>query len=208
MKNSLYAAKVAKNDEFYTSYEDVAKELIHWKHRLKNKNIICPADGPESAFVKFLTDVKDEWEIKSITYSCWPVDMFDIDYSQYDVCITNPPFSKYNEVLETLYNSSIDFILLAPWNILWRRKYIELWNNHQVFLGFGTSVHPKWTNCDGKICCNWITTFDDYNISKRQYNCEDWTEFGISQCRYISSYDYEYKIKPSTLHILLKKRQK
>lgn len=203
--NNLIKAKLAKNDEFYTDYKDVKAELIHWKDKLKDKKIICPCDGPESAFVQFLNDVKDEWGIKSIDFSCMPVSMFDLDYTKYDILITNPPFSKYGQILSEIVGK-IDFIMLAPWNILWRRKYIEMWNNHEIFLGFGTSVHPKWTNAYGRICCNWITSFSDYNISKREYDCPDWTEFGISQCRYISSDDYMYKIKPNTLHILLKKR--
>lgn len=123
--NYLNKAKEAKNDEFYTRYEDVKAELIHWKDRLKDKKIICPCDGPESAFVKFLNDVKDDWGIKSIDYSCLPVSMFDIDYTKYDVLITNPPFSKYGQILNEIVGK-IDFIMLAPYNIVLQSCFIDL----------------------------------------------------------------------------------
>ncbi|MFV8417945.1 adenine-specific methyltransferase EcoRI family protein [Mycoplasma sp. VS299A] len=40
----MHSAKNAKNDEFYTQYDDIAKELNHYKEQLKGKNILCPCD--------------------------------------------------------------------------------------------------------------------------------------------------------------------
>ncbi|MFV8470495.1 adenine-specific methyltransferase EcoRI family protein [Mycoplasma sp. VS509_3] len=40
----MHSAKSAKNDEFYTQYADIAKELNHYKDQLKGKNILCPCD--------------------------------------------------------------------------------------------------------------------------------------------------------------------
>ncbi|MFV8418889.1 adenine-specific methyltransferase EcoRI family protein [Mycoplasma sp. HF3V] len=42
--SNLHSAKTAKNDEFYTQYDDIAKELNHYKEQLKGKNILCPCD--------------------------------------------------------------------------------------------------------------------------------------------------------------------
>ena len=35
--NNLHKAKSAKNDEFYTQYEDIEKELFHYKEYFYNK---------------------------------------------------------------------------------------------------------------------------------------------------------------------------
>ncbi|WP_406614592.1 adenine-specific methyltransferase EcoRI family protein [Mycoplasma corogypsi] len=44
-KNSnLTKAKNAKNDEFYTQYNDVASELMNYEEQLRNKAILCPCD--------------------------------------------------------------------------------------------------------------------------------------------------------------------
>ena len=36
--NNLQKAKKEANDEFYTQYEDIAKEIEHYKNHLKMKN--------------------------------------------------------------------------------------------------------------------------------------------------------------------------
>ena len=55
MKNSnLHAAKVAKNDEFYTRLTDVANELCNYKEHFANKIVFCNCDDPDySAFWKY-----------------------------------------------------------------------------------------------------------------------------------------------------------
>ena len=54
VKDNLDRAKRAKNDEFYTLYTDVAKELAHYQQHFKNKVIYCNCDNPErSAFWRY-----------------------------------------------------------------------------------------------------------------------------------------------------------
>lgn len=48
---NLQSAKIAKNDEFYTRFDDVQRELNYYKDQLKNKVVYCNCDDPaESAF--------------------------------------------------------------------------------------------------------------------------------------------------------------
>lgn len=51
---SLHKAKGAKQDEFYTTYEDIQNELNHYEKHFKNKTVLCNCDDPyESNFCKF-----------------------------------------------------------------------------------------------------------------------------------------------------------
>ena len=51
---NLYKAKRAKNDEFYTQFTDVSKELLHYKLHFKDKIVFCNCDDPTmSAFWKY-----------------------------------------------------------------------------------------------------------------------------------------------------------
>ena len=46
MKNSsLNNARKKKNDEFYTIYEDIEKEVSHYKQYFKDKIVYCNCDG-------------------------------------------------------------------------------------------------------------------------------------------------------------------
>lgn len=44
MKKHLDTAKSKKDDEFYTLYEDIEKELIHYKEQFKGKSVYCNCD--------------------------------------------------------------------------------------------------------------------------------------------------------------------
>lgn len=45
---SLIAAKKAKNDEFYTQYKDVEKELAHYTGQFEGKSVYCNCDSPKN----------------------------------------------------------------------------------------------------------------------------------------------------------------
>ena len=52
--SNLRKASTEKNDEFYTQFIDVSKELIHYKQHFKDKIVLCNCDDPTmSAFWKY-----------------------------------------------------------------------------------------------------------------------------------------------------------
>ena len=42
----LHSAKKSKNDEFYTQLSDIEKELKNYKHKFKDKVVLCNCDDP------------------------------------------------------------------------------------------------------------------------------------------------------------------
>ena len=51
---NLQNAKNAKDDEFYTTYEDIAKEVSHYSRHFRGMTVLCNCDDPfESNFCKF-----------------------------------------------------------------------------------------------------------------------------------------------------------
>ncbi|MCL1814515.1 MAG: adenine-specific methyltransferase EcoRI family protein [Treponema sp.] len=71
---NLKAANKNKNDEFYTGYEDIKNELIHYAKYFKGKTIYCNCDDhngiglgtPKSNFIKYLADNFQAFGIKKI----------------------------------------------------------------------------------------------------------------------------------------------
>lgn len=64
---TLRNARKAKKDEFYTRYEDIAKELVHYKDQLRGKVVYCNCDNPaESNFVKYFTDNFTSFALKKL----------------------------------------------------------------------------------------------------------------------------------------------
>ncbi|QPX63113.1 putative adenine-specific DNA methyl-transferase [Campylobacter phage F336] len=51
-KNFMHIARLNKNDEFYTQYEDILNEVTHYKDKFINKIIYCNCDTEDSNFYK------------------------------------------------------------------------------------------------------------------------------------------------------------
>lgn len=126
---NLHTAKSAKNDEFYTCYEDIEKELIHYKDKLNNMWVYCPCDGEESKFWQYFKDNYNILGLRHLTASKHNKNGNGIrlDYDgtnitktvlngngdfrseectkimkDCDIVITNPPFSLFREFIQWL----------------------------------------------------------------------------------------------------------
>lgn len=233
-----------KNDECYTSMQDILNELSYWADlgKFKGKNIICPCDwditdneniygitiiykdeGVEVIgnnvykavkevtldlwsnddtptvtkielkeeeiedflrekltcnFIRTLTQNARAWGIKSITASGYNpatgkgTPFQDVDYSKYDICITNPPFSLYPLFMKTIVGH-IDFVVLAPFMnranpsiglpLMLKQAYIGTSGNSNcgyVVLSFNNPTIENKFNTK-KVACDWITSFSE-----------------------------------------------
>lgn len=90
---NLLDAKKAKNDEFYTRYEDIEKEVIHYWPQLKGRIVYCCCDDYRwSNFVKYFKDHFQEIGLKRLIATNYNIG--DGAY-RYD-------FDGVNEVVEEL----------------------------------------------------------------------------------------------------------
>ena len=124
-------------------------------------------------FIKVLVQNARTWGIKSITASGYNpangmgIPFQDIDYSEYDICITNPPFSLYKEFMKCIV-SNIDFIILAPLMNRIAPSIAEPLMLKQAYLGFGIELHLKFNNPTKDnldhtkiVNCDWITSYSE-----------------------------------------------
>lgn len=150
-------------------------------------------------FIRTFVQNARKWGIKSITASGYNpangkgVKFQDVDYSKYDICCTNPPFSLYAEFMKTIVGK-VDFIVLAPFlNRVSPNVGLPLMLK-QAYLGYGAGIpdmnfYNPITNNLYKIkiiAVDWITSFSDaqdernielqdkqtgidYNIYKNEY---------------------------------------
>lgn len=150
-------ARKVEDDEFYTMYKDCVRELH--KYDFRGKKIICPCDSRESNIYKYLKDCY--YDVK-----CDDKEWRNIDYSKYDVVITNPPFSQVREFIRFLAGR-IDFVIIVSDVLRYSIK------NGKV--DFGVPLYKGWDaqkfyRPDGSIRpvhCGWISTIpDDWGENK------------------------------------------
>lgn len=69
---TLNHAFIVRKDEFYTQYEDVAREMTQYPERLRGKTVLCNCDDPfESAFFRFFVLHFDELGLAGLTSTCY-----------------------------------------------------------------------------------------------------------------------------------------
>ena len=146
MRNThLQNAKSVKDDEFYTKFEDIEKEL--GSYDWSNKIIGCPADSEESEFISFF-----KTRAKKVIY--WQ-EIFDEEkYREVDVIITNPPFSEYTKYLTVLKQLNKPFYLVAP-KTIFRKSLIQIPD-----IRFGKNLISHFKNNKTAPCC-WVTNFPE-----------------------------------------------
>lgn len=65
-------AKKLKNDEYYTQYKDIKKELMHYKTFLKGRDILLPCEvltngvDQGGSFVEFFRNYAKDFEIQNV----------------------------------------------------------------------------------------------------------------------------------------------
>ena len=239
-KANLDLAKLKADDEFYTSFVDVARELSNWAGKLTDKRIICPCDFRPTAkvssitidfeqdryyvnsvkkkaadspyfdlfdgfgvqnpaveisesrlreiiadqyvvnFVNYLWAVGKGTGIRSITASGYDVSAgvgvsFDeVDYGQYDLCITNPPFSLYSSFMECI--GDIDKIIIAPFmNRVAPCVAVPLMER-RLYLGYGRHLAMNFVNPTGgkgkKVAVDWLVSWPDAQNEVDKLPCD------------------------------------
>lgn len=158
LNKTLHKAKKGKNDEFYTQYVDIERELNHYKDQLKNKIVYCNTDDENSNFLKFLIDNFNTLKLKKIiatsinkTYKLeytntlikTPLkengDFNSIEcvniLKKCDIVITNPPFSLFREYISLLMLHNKQFLIISNINALTYKEVFNYIKNDKIWMG-------------------------------------------------------------------------
>lgn len=160
---NLHKAKKEANDEFYTQYDDIAKEIEHYKEHLKGKVVYCNCDIPYfSNFHKYFLDNFKELQLKKLIATGYvkngngKCSIYDgeksTDYDllgdgdfrgdecvdmlqKADVIITNPPFSLFREFIKVVVDNRKDFIVVGNKNATTYKDVFPMFMSNTVFIG-------------------------------------------------------------------------
>lgn len=140
------------DDEFYTMYKDVVRELH--KYDFRGKKIICPCDTKESNIYKYLKDCY--YDVKQSS-----TDWRKIDYSKYDIVITNPPFSQVREFIRTLADKKIDFVIIVSDVLRYSIKNGKATFGVTLYKGKDAQKFHRPDGSIKPVHCGWIGTIQD-----------------------------------------------
>ena len=172
---NLNKAREAKNDEFYTKYEDIEKTILdpEISSQLNNKVIYCNCDDPSfSNFYKFFkinftklglkrlistykSDNPYRYDYDGINEIKTPIEsgLFEYnsdiinEFKDNIIIVTNPPFSLMRLYINFIMNLNVKFLIIAPLTILTSQ-----------------SIFPYFKQRKFKILNNLVNTFENTDI--------------------------------------------
>ncbi len=118
----------AEGDEVYTPFYAV-EPLLEFID--KDKTIWCPFDEDWSAFVQ--TFKENGFKVIN-SHLKDGKDFFEYEPDHYDLIISNPPFSKKDEVLKRCYELNKPFSLLLPVNSIQGKKRVSSFKKYGLEL--------------------------------------------------------------------------
>ena len=166
LADKLNKAKKVKNDEFYTQYSDIKKELEHYdKDKFKDKVIYLPCDRPHSNFVAYFKEHYEDYKYKELVYTYIAreenEEVFEYRFDgkketktklkgngafQSDECIeimkradwviTNPPFSILQTFIGQLKELNKQFLICIPTEALCTKLIFNNIINKNFYIGF------------------------------------------------------------------------
>lgn len=160
---TLNSARKNKDDEYYTRYEDIAKEVVNYKSQFKRQIVYCNCDDYRtSEFYRFFKENFQNLQLKKLiatNYSnAW--EAFKAEYdgkketiskliedgsyksrealnilAASDVIVTNPPFSLFRDYLPLIANSGKKYLILGNQNAVKYKEIFPYIVNNKMWLG-------------------------------------------------------------------------
>lgn len=162
---NLNRAKSVKNDEFYTCYDEVEKEVAFYTDHFKNKVVYCNCDDPmHSQIFKFFCDKFDELGLKEVIATGYRINGGQAIFASYiggsnfeskplfgdgdfrsteaknllkhaDIVVTNPPFSLFREFISLLMDYEKKFLIIGNTNAVTYKEVFPLLKEGKMWLG-------------------------------------------------------------------------
>lgn len=161
-KDHLDRARLVKDDEFYTLYTDVEKifDIIPNK---KDYHFILPFNDGDSSF-------KTYCEINNLEFTTGLKDYKEFNYNIPNaLVVSNPPFSKFREIINFYMFYGIKFILVTPQHGLTYSNvfnYWKEWKLNPLFVKLTWFKRPDGSKKDVK--CFLITNLPLYHFTNKE----------------------------------------
>ena len=183
-------AKREKNDEFYTQFEDIEKELIYYKKQFKDKVIYCNCDNPhESNFFKYFIENFNDLGIKKLIATNYKSQYIPVAYKAeiVEVKNTDKVFENPKNKLTTLKGDGdfrsdeciellkvADIVVTNPPFSLFREYVAQLMEYKKKFLIIGNINALTYKEIFPLIKENKIWFGKNTSVSKMEFRIPDY----------------------------------
>ena len=174
---NLNKAKKAKNDEFYTRYEDIEVEVMEYKEQFQDKIVYLPCDSLKSEFWSFFINNFQSFGLKKLiathyekdgqSYKVWTNDGDNIIWEdligdgdfrspecieilkECDIVCTNPPFSLFREFVDVIMTHGKQCLIIGSQNAFTYKEIFKMIKNNKLWTGY--NMVKEFNQPDGSI---------------------------------------------------------
>ena len=174
---NLNKAKKAKNDEFYTRYEDIEAEVMEYKEQFQDKIVYLPCDSLKSEFWSFFINnfqsfglkklIATHYEEDGYSYKVWTNDgnniiqedlIGDGDFrspecieilKECDIVCTNPPFSLFRDFVDTIMSHNKLCLIIGSQNAFTYKEIFKMIKNNKLWTGY--NMVKEFNQPDGSV---------------------------------------------------------
>ena len=174
---NLNKAKKAKNDEFYTRYEDIEIEVMEYKEQFQDKIVYLPCDSLKSNFWSFFINNFQSFGLKKLiathyekdgqSYKVWTNDgnniiqedlIGDGDFrnpecieilKECDIVCTNPPFSLFRDFVNIIMSHNKLCLIIGNQNAFTYKEIFKMIKNNKLWTGY--NMVKEFNQPDGSV---------------------------------------------------------
>lgn len=222
--SNLNKAKKEKNDEFYTQYSDIEKELQHYTQHFKDKIVICPCNDIDKNFEKYFIDNFNKLQLKKlITVEYVPDNIHRNAWihtkehnagetkqlycngsfnspevicliKEADIVVTNPPFSLFREFVVLLMEHNKKYLIIGNGNAVTYKEIFPLIKDNKMWLGAVKGMGGK--------AMEFMVNENIYDSSKGSVNrIENGVCYvGVMMCTWFTNLDHAKRHEPLKLY--------
>ena len=151
-----------------------------------DKRVMADINAVKCNFVKFLITHAEDYGIEAVAVSGYNpatgegVRFQDIDYSKYDLVVTNPiHITQFREFIDTMFANNLKFLVIGPKNGIKYKETFPRIRDNQMWLGYTHEI-DEFDSIDGEPVrspCVWFTNLDvsyrhDRMILTEEYDSE------------------------------------
>ncbi len=177
MTNEFLYTSSGKNDEWFTPDYGV-EPLLEFLPPFRNKVIWCPFDTDGSGFCRVLRGAGYEVVNSHISYG---QDYFSYEPENWDIMISNPPFTNKREIFRRALRFNKPFALLMTLTWLNDRAPMELFRDKGLQLLMFTSrmkfLNPAAPACQPVKRINFSSAYYCRGFLPEQIIIRDFTEY-------------------------------
>ena len=149
-------------------WDESFERVVCYDEKQPDEEITNKIKSTKCKFVEYLVTRAPDFGIKRVEASGYNpttkqgIRFQDVDYSDVDIVITNPPFSQFTEFIDVMFENNLKFIVIGPLHAIKYKECFKYIKENKLWLGYTRTI-KGFVRPDGSLKSTpalWYTNLD------------------------------------------------